>query len=376
MAETWNGVTWTVRATARQAVSGSLAGVSCAWPRSCVAVGGRISHLAGSQVTLAERWNGLNWAIHRTPGNPAGAEGNDLTAVSCTSASACTAVGSAGPGTLAARWDGRTWFIEKTPIPAAAMLSRLAGVSCTSATACTAVGYYQDRNLAQFPLAERWDGKTWSTQQIPPTAGGFSGLTRVSCGSATACVAVGNAASPLTERWDGTAWTGQPTAAGVTSLSDVSCASAAACVAVGNSETGPVAERWDGTIWILQALPDGSGASSVSCASARACTAVSTTDSALRWDGTTWSKQPLAPATGHLSAVSCASARACTAVGDQLVANLGVVLLAEHWNGRNWAIQRIPSPRGSQNSPSLAGVSCAAARACLAVGPSLVERYS
>jgi hypothetical protein len=296
-------------------------------------------------------------------------------------------VGEAGPGTLAARWDGRAWSIEATPIPAAAVLGRLAGVSCASATACIAVGYYQDRDRARFPLAERWDGRTWSIQQIPPVAGSSGQLTGVSCTSATACIAVGNSGSPLTERWDGTAWTLQATAAGVAGLSGVSCTSAAACTAVGNSESGPVAERWDGTMWTLQPMPDGIGSpSSVSCASARACTAVGSSDSAFSWNGTTWSRQPTAPATGSLSSVSCATASACTAVGDQDVTRRGadrLKMLVEHWNGRHWAIQRPPSPRGTQSS-SLQGVSCASARACIAGGSyyngiiasALAERHS
>ena len=60
------------------------------------------------QVTLAEQWNGKSWTIQST-GNAAGA--NHLLGISCSSASACTAIGiyqdSKSLGTLAERWGPR-----------------------------------------------------------------------------------------------------------------------------------------------------------------------------------------------------------------------------------------------------------------------------
>jgi hypothetical protein len=47
--------------------------------------------------------------------------------------------------------------------------------------------------LAAAALAERWDGSTWRVQQVPGVAGGYSYAFRsVSCGSATACIAIGD----------------------------------------------------------------------------------------------------------------------------------------------------------------------------------------
>jgi hypothetical protein len=66
--------------------------------------------------------------------------------VSCTSATACTAVGHYQNGagtrvTLAERWDGTSWTIQPTPsLSPNYFYTTLSGVSCTSATACTAVG--------------------------------------------------------------------------------------------------------------------------------------------------------------------------------------------------------------------------------------------
>ena len=121
-----------------------LQGVSCTSATACTAVGSYYNS-AGERVTLAERWNGTGWKIQSTP-NPTGGQHNSLQGISCTSATACTAVGnyvnSAGKlVTLAERWNGTAWTVQSTPNPSGAGGSYLKGVSCTSATACTAVGY-------------------------------------------------------------------------------------------------------------------------------------------------------------------------------------------------------------------------------------------
>jgi hypothetical protein len=137
------------------------------------------------------------WHIQPTP-NPAGAILSALTGVSCNSATACTAVGyyyNAGPVevTLAERWNGTAWAVQGTPNPGGTHGSSLSGVSCTSATACTAVGEYTNASNVAVTLAERWNGTVWAVQATPnPSGAQGSGLIDVSCTSATACTAVGN----------------------------------------------------------------------------------------------------------------------------------------------------------------------------------------
>jgi hypothetical protein len=104
---------------------------------------------------LAERWNGTSWVIQP---NPAGANGIVLSAVSCTGAAACTAVGGAGTATLAERWNGSSWVIQHMPTPSGANGSGLSSVSCTAVTACTAVGSYIDSSATSVTLAERYSG--------------------------------------------------------------------------------------------------------------------------------------------------------------------------------------------------------------------------
>ena len=110
-------------------------------------------------VALVERWNGTKWAIQKTP-NPVGASSIFLFGVSCTSASACTAVGYYYNGTtyvtLAERWNGTKWSIQQTPNPTGGSGNQLVGVSCASTSACTAAGQYSN-GTTTVTLAERWN---------------------------------------------------------------------------------------------------------------------------------------------------------------------------------------------------------------------------
>src|SRR5215469_15436441 len=292
--------------------TGQLAGVSCSSSSACTAVSDYTKRL-GTTVTLAERWNRTGWSAEPTP-NPAGAPRSWINAVDCPSASACVAVGDAFTRsgtdiTLAERWDGTRWSIQATPDPSAGG-GLLFGVSCSSASACTAVGA---SNAGTF--AERWDGTKWLIQPAanPPSGGGV--LFGVACTSAVSCTAVGFSNSgTLAEHWNGTTWAIQATPnppQGGAGLSGVSCTSASSCTAVGSSNSGTLAERWDGTRWRIQVTPNPSGAqfsflNAVSCTSASACSAVGGYGSssgtlvtlAERWNGTTWGSRPPLPVRG------------------------------------------------------------------------------
>ena len=299
LAERWNGTSWTVQATPKpHGSTGSfLNGVSCSSATACTAAGD-YTNSAGTTLTLAERWNGISWSVQATP-NPVGAQGSGLSAVSCTSATACTAVGSTSPSegtdlTLAERWNGTAWSVQATPNRPGAQGSSLSGVSCASATACTAVGSYTNSSGTQVTLAERWNGTSWSVRATPnPADAQGSALSAVSCTSATACTAAG-------------------------SYTD----------SAGNQLT--LAERWNGTSWTIQATPD-----------------------------------PAGPVDSFLNGVSCTSATACTAAGDTTDSAGNAVTLAERWNGTTWTIQATPSPG---LSAALNGVSCTSATACTAAG--------
>ena len=382
------------------ATASGLSGVSCTAADACTAVGAYTSR-TGRVLSMAEQWNGTSWRLQAIP-SPAGTGNSRLFTISCTAASACTAVGeyfssSAGATLpLAERWNGSRWAIQATPSPAGTGPTGLQAVSCTTADACTAVGSTDSPEGIVVTLAEFWNGTSWTIQPSPNPAGATdSGFNAVSCTSPQACTATGSYESDdttltLAERWNGTGWTVQPTpnpaetASAV--LNGVSCTSARACTTVG-IDIGPheyraLAEQWNGTSWTIQPTPDPGSfdtLSAVSCRSAQACTALGAYNSdsaesltlAANWNGTRWDLQttpnPAAAAFSSLVAVSCPSVRACTAVGDYFGAASRFLPLAEARTGARWRIQPTPSPAGATGS-YLSGVSCPSPRACTAVG--------
>jgi hypothetical protein len=384
LGEVWNGTAWSiVRIPAPTRFASALAGVWCG-PATCVAAG-YYRDGSGTGQALAEVSGGGAWAVQPAP-DPSGAVPSTLASVSCGAPTACIAVGSYDNSTgtsltLAQTWNGTAWRVQHTPDPAGLRHSSLVSVSCTSASACMAVGkVYGPRSGAT--LAESWNGTAWTIRPAPAPPGTFGELSGVSCASATACTAVGyyragpgSLAVPLAESWNGTAWTIQqvPGPAGGTNivLDSVSCTSPSTCTAVGNYESSGalvgLAERWNGTTWAIQATPAGDDTLyGVSCGSATTCTAVGDSYgfpaglSALAesWRDGTWKVQrtPFVPGVfTSLYGVSCRSPRGCAAVGGYTTGSGLAVPLAEAWNGTAWTLQAAASPRRGGGSV-LAGV--------------------
>jgi hypothetical protein len=202
LAERWNGTTWRIQPTpapAPASVQVLLGAVSCTSARACVTVGTYID-ASGQTHPLVEAWNGARWRIQAVP-IPPGANDVELDSVSCTSPRACTATGTLSRtnltnSTLAYRWDGKTWRVQPTSNPAGVATSTdssvsLNAVSCASATACTAIGDYAP-NGQPTAFAETWNGTRWSLQATAIPAGAIaSELTGVSC-DARRCTAVGD----------------------------------------------------------------------------------------------------------------------------------------------------------------------------------------
>ena len=312
--------------------------------------------------------------------------GGQLESVSCSSVSACTAVGNdRNPVgitvTLAERWNGTAWQRQHTPNPAedtsGSIDPNLAGVSCPAANFCEAVGSYQ-LGTVTVALADAWNGRGWTMQRFPIPVGDNSvGLTQVSCTSAQFCAAVGVASGAvgdvtLAATWNGTSWhlqhTPNPTNASFDQLNVVSCSSPAFCIAWGTSNSGPTfAEQWDGTSWRMQTVPPNVSVRSVSCVSATFCEAVGN-GTALAWNGSSWTAQTLpSPAnTAGLTGVSCASPTFCELVGG-FNSNGPVLPLAAEWNGSAWTVQPAPHPAHATFTVPLS-VSCASAGSCEAGG--------
>ncbi len=407
LVEVWNGTKWVHNSAANSAGSvPQTNAVSCTASNACAAVGNAYVFQGFHQEPLVEAWNGTAWTVQSTP-RLIGATTTGLNGVSCTTASACVAVGSstssASEVALVQAWNGQAWAVQSIPKPTGARTSAFSAVSCSGSTACVAVGSYYNRSYQQRPLAEVWNGTNWVSEPPANPAGASSAqLNAVSCTASTACTAVGsytNAASrqvPLAEEWNGTAWairsTSPPSAAVSSQLNGVSCTTPTTCTAVGSSTNAtptevPLVEVWNGTVWAAQsaALPSGSVASQlngVSCSTSTACTAVGSyyrNDPSLavtlaeKWNGTKWVVQPSANGTigGSLSGVSCVRANACTAVGQASDYGFGndsglSVSLAEVWNGSAWTAQSTPSATG--NYSQFSGVSCVSVTACVAAG--------
>jgi hypothetical protein len=177
-AERWNGSEWSLSSTPGPSNAGEvgLYGVSCASASSCMAVGHYKDETNGNRhKALAEAWNGSEWTIKTTPTPSEAPGGNDLYSVSCTSAGFCVAVGervsketmlgeihfSSEERTLAEIWNGSEWTVKATTDPEGAKWSSLAAVSCSSSTACAAVGANypgaKGEGNESVPVAERWE---------------------------------------------------------------------------------------------------------------------------------------------------------------------------------------------------------------------------
>ena len=231
-AERWDGSSWSIERIPQLLDAEALDGVSCASSTDCTAVGygpdrrsrrigtalagplrafisatrkdGQMRSLAcrarraaaprlvGTTSALCRGdtssfysvpvlgfWTDRSWSLRRQPNlvcsNSSDTDGGyTVNGVSCTSRTACTAV-----GTAVYRWEGHRWSIQPAPIGA----DGLSGVSCTSTNACTAVG----------SRIYTWNGLDWSSVRIPrPAEATAPELTGVSCPSRGSCVAVGS----------------------------------------------------------------------------------------------------------------------------------------------------------------------------------------
>ena len=149
----------------------AAAGVIAAAPLAACTAGGHAPPLAVSVARSSPR-------AAASGGSLAAGSVARFAGVSCTSASACTAVGSTEVATLAERWDGRRWAIQQTPSPGSG--AALSAVSCAGPAWCMAVGSSGSLG-SQTALAELWNGRTWSVRLPVTPPHGHARLLGVSC---------------------------------------------------------------------------------------------------------------------------------------------------------------------------------------------------
>ncbi len=438
LAQAWHGTGWSAQTIAAWpgATSARFGALSCIAAGWCMAVG-TYATSAGGGGSLAEAFNGSNWTRDPVAAGPGGAA-PVLTAVSCTAATACTAVGyytsgsSGSTAGLVERWDGTGWTLQTPAAPPGAASWSLTGVSCRASTACTASGGSVSAQHADTALAETFAASSWHLASLTlPADSASSDLDAVACSATTACTAVGHYLTSdfvtrfFAERRTGNSWALQsmpaPSLGG--SLASISCPTATSCTAVGNDgdQTGrqrTLADTWNGTAWTRRQTPTpgpGGHFSGVSCTAASACTAVGGVgavgaavvmpfDSARRprvaatqpafaatatvygtvlvqrFNGSTWSQQTAVNQVGATPSdldggVSCSAPDACTAVGTYFSPTTGAFRnLAERWNGTDWTVQAVPDTPHETDS-FLTGVSCSAANACMAIGTYDVNQF-
>jgi hypothetical protein len=252
LGEHWDGTRWLLSPTADVGTSSELHGVATVATDNVWAVG-----MFNLSAVLAERWDGTGWFVDSP--TPVGVF-SDLNGVDGTSPSDVWAVGFYEPTitssnlTLAYHWNGLQWTRVPTPNggPGNSYLNDVVALSPTDAWA---VGQYLASGGDNLPLAEHWNGTSWTVVDTPQFSGAL--LLAVAAISSNDVWAVGwRAGAGFVLHWDGTSWTRVPAPSlGVeTYLKDVDGTSANDVWAVGyatpNSEDWlTVTLHWDGTRW-------------------------------------------------------------------------------------------------------------------------------
>jgi hypothetical protein len=314
---------------------------------------------------------------------PAPGHNSALTAVGCSPARQCWAVGSynARPGTFRGeilRWTSGRWQVVSIPEPGAE--SSLSGISCPSPRYCLATGWTANaRGHLSVPEVLRWNGTRWSVASAPA---GMRSLGGLSCTAPDDCWVIGGR-NNRAAHWNGHRWGRPRRLPGVGAPNGIACVTAADCWAVGfyvkpnGTNQYNLMVHWDGRAWSVVRVPQpggrGNELNAITCVAAADCLAAGsdiggthphTRNEVLHWNGSRWSlvKTPTGPRSkGELLGIECLARPDCWAVGDN-GANASETL---HWNGRHWSLVPSPDPGGAS---FLYGVRCLDSADCLAVG--------
>jgi hypothetical protein len=291
----------------------------------CVTVGEAYGGEVPSNPFGEVETNGV-WEVSSLP-TPPQATGAELASVSC-AGGVCEAVGNYSVPVgryaplftqhlLANRFSGGKWTIQAQPADPFNLSQQLSGVSCVSATYCVAGGWAIVKGV-DVAMSEIWDGRSWADRATVSMSPGTKHLlAAVACVSTVDCEAVGErGGNPLAELWNGRQWSIQNLSTGAAELESVSCAGTF-CMAVGRT----LAEIAQAGVWsplrvhaLKPATPD-----AVACTSPTICVVSGTSGKhywAGSWNGTSWVEGEIQPAfsvIGWPQGVSCV-ARHCTAV--------------------------------------------------------------
>jgi hypothetical protein len=287
----WNGVTWTLRTSAKVPASLNPPPTVTATSDRDVWIAGTATLSDGNAQTLIAHWNGtaLSRATSPNPGTPAG--GDLLSGVSAAGPDDAWAAGlysvfdtvsrTSQGYPLAEHWNGRAWTQVAAARPGGgngspSPLAEFNAVATVSGRDAWAVGSAEVQstpvpNERQVPLAEHWNGRAWQVSPTPAD-GNADQLYAVSAAGPDDVWAVGRYGNPgktLTEHWNGVKWTIVPSpspgrvdgkAEGI--LAGVTVVSPRDAWAVGSYVSSPsllkplaLVLHWNGSSWRQVAVP-------------------------------------------------------------------------------------------------------------------------
>jgi hypothetical protein len=251
-AQHWDGKTW----KGMDMAGADLYGGSANGPSDVWAAG------AGFGGVTFEHWDGARWSASTLPFS---GFGKSISILSDTDVWAAGNAGADGFGVF--HYDGFQWTKMAVPLPTN-KVAWAESVKALAADDVWVVGTYTDGLGLAHPLAEHWDGTTWSEVSVPAPLPTLDGTLQAIDGKAGDLWAGGDSfgASPLLDQtylvhWDGKAFK-QVSAPGDIWVWSVSMTGSNDVWASGrNMATNvPVVDslHWDGTSWSVRgrANPD------------------------------------------------------------------------------------------------------------------------
>jgi hypothetical protein len=215
-----------------------------------------------------------------------------------------------------------------------------------------------------------------------------AGLAAATTSAAAGAGAAGAATPAAATAWSVQAVPPLGTTSVISRFLGVSCPTGSFCVAVGmnigtDGTQRPMAQTWNGQGWHLTAPParpantQSSWLDFVSCVSPTLCQAIGhrgpSADHTVRqgliaetWNGSHWHMVPIprTPAS-ELAGMSCATAAMCFAVGAHFLNSARTQAISLRWDGTRWSPVQ---PRRPRPSTDLRGVSCPGPQNCYATG--------
>jgi hypothetical protein len=317
-----------------------------------------VNQEGGEQNPLAMHWDGTSWSIVDIPGSY-GHQG-------------LLAVGGSGPhdvwamglGHQALHWDGSSWSLVPLADPGSAFW-HVEAISAVATDDAWAVGNMTNgTGTSGAPLAEHWDGSSWSIADTPDpipqpkTAEAYGTLSAVDAITGDDVWATGQTenvapvgqSNTVALHWDGSSWTRTQTpdveaqSGTYGHLLGVSAGGSSDVWAVGIAGDAPgtmgggdraLIEHWNGSAWsVKDTLPADSRLLGVAAPAPDDAWAVGSTSVPgsyrpliLQWDGIAWTEvsTPVAGSAG-LNSIAASPDGSLWAVGSQQVDGHGRTL--------------------------------------------------